>query len=99
MSAKCKVVLNSAFVSRLQWCSCGTSICGERECALVTSCTGDEPGAFVHGRKLVMADDVASFDAIILFHALMRDVAEEDDAVAGFGIDDDVFLGFAPFLE
>ena len=46
-----------------------------------------------------MANDVASFDAVVFLHALVWDVAQKNDAVSRLGIDDYVFLGLAPRFE
>ena len=43
-----------------------------------------------------MADDIAPLHVVVLFGALMRNVAQEDDGVSGFGIKDDMFLLTTP---
>ena len=53
----------------------------------------------MHGCHLVVTDDVTPFDSIVFFDALMRDVAQEDDAVTCLWVDDDVFLCLTPGLE
>ena len=57
------------------------------------------PYALIHRRQLVVADDIAAFDVILVLGALVGDVVDEDDAVARLGIEDDVLLCFAPGLE
>ena len=71
----------------------------KREGAVVAARGGDVPDALVHGGDLVVADDVAALDVVLVLGALVGDVVDEDDAVAGFGIEDDVLLGLAPGLE
>ena len=57
------------------------------------------PYAFVHRRQLVVADDVAALDVLLVLGALVGDMVDEDDAVARLGMEDDVLLRFAPGLE
>ena len=56
-------------------------------------------GALVHGGQLIVADDIAALHIVALLSALVGDMAEEEDAVAGAGVEHRVFLGLAPFFE
>ena len=51
------------------------------------------------GVSLVVADDVAALDVVLVLGALVGDVVDEDDAVSRLGVEDDVLLRFAPGLE
>ena len=46
-----------------------------------------------------MTDDVAAFHVIVLFGTLMRNMAQKDDGIAGFGVNDGMFLFIAPGLK
>jgi len=46
-----------------------------------------------------VTDDVTSLDGVVFLYSLMRNVADEDDAVPSLGMNHDVLLGLAPGLE
>jgi hypothetical protein len=46
-----------------------------------------------------VADDIAPLHVVVLFGTLMRNVAQEDNGVSGFGIKDDMFLLITPTFK
>ena len=54
------------------------------EGAVVAARGRDVPDALVHRRDLVVADDVAALDMLLVLGALVRDVVDEDDWVMSF---------------
>ena len=57
------------------------------------------PDPLVHRRYLVVANDIAALDMLLVLGPLVRDVVDEDDAVARLGVEDDMLLRLAPGLK
>ena len=54
------------------------------------------PDPLIHWRQLIVTDDIAAFDMLLVLSPLVRDMVDEDNAIARFRIEDDVLLRLAP---